>query len=136
MKQRLKGWMRFVIALGGVGLIASIYLPIWKIELAAPQYPEGLVMKIYASKLGGDVEIVNGLNHYIGMRTLHAADFPEFTYLPYILGFFALLCMIVAVIGNRKLLVGLLSAYVLFAVLAMVDFWKWEYDYGHHLNPE
>jgi copper chaperone NosL len=92
-------------------------------------------LQIYASKLGGDVAIVNGLNHYIGMRTLHEADFPEFTYLPWILGFFAALCLAVAVSGSRKMLFTLLGLYLLFAVLAMVDFWRWEYNYGHNLDP-
>jgi copper chaperone NosL len=41
----------------------------WQIELEAPQYPEGLVLKLHANKIGGDVEIINGLNHYIGMAT-------------------------------------------------------------------
>lgn len=134
-RQKLKGWMRALIALGGVMLGAAIFLPIWRIELSAPQYPEGLVLRIYANKLGGNVEIVNGLNHYIGMRTLHAEDFPEFKVLPYILGFFAVASLTVAIAGSRKLLMGLLVMYVLFAVLAMADFWKWEYDYGHNLDP-
>lgn len=136
MKQRLNGWVRLLIALAGILLVGSLILPIWRIELGAPQYPEGLILKIFANKLGGDVEIVNGLNHYIGMRTLHAQDFPEFTYLQYIIGFFVLACLAVAAIGRRSWLVGLFSLFALFAVLAMVDFWKWEYDYGHHLNPE
>jgi copper chaperone NosL len=135
MKRGLKGWMRALIVASGLMLAASIFLPIWKIQLDAPQYPEGLELKIYANKLGGSVEIVNGLNHYIGMRTLHAEDFPEFTYLPYVLGFFALACIIVGIVGNFRVLRGLFIAYVLFAVLAMADFWKWEYDYGHHLDP-
>ncbi len=25
--------------------------------------------------------------------------------------------------------------YRLFGIVAMVDFWKWEYDYGHNLDP-
>ena len=131
----LKGWMRAAIALCGFGLIAAIILPIWRIELAAPQYPEGLELKIFANKLGGNVDIVNGLNHYIGMKTLHADDFPEFTILPYILGFFAASCFIVAISGKKKLLYALLGLYLLFAILAMADFWRWEYDYGHNLDP-
>ena len=70
-------------------LTISIFTPIWRIELAAPQYPEGLAMLIYANKLGGDVDIINGLNHYIGMQTLHAENFIEFTLLTYIIGAFA-----------------------------------------------
>ena len=57
----------------------------WRIELNAPQYPEGLIMLIYPNKLGGNVDIINGLNHYIGMKTLHTEDFIEFTLLPVII---------------------------------------------------
>jgi copper chaperone NosL len=135
MKQRMKSWHRMLLALAGICLAAAIFLPIWRIELSAPQYPEGLMMTIHASRLGGDVDIINGLNHYIGMRTLHAADFPEFAFLPYILGFFALASFVVALVGRPKLLMGLLALYAVFAVLAMVDFWKWEYEYGHNLDP-
>jgi copper chaperone NosL len=77
-------------------LVISIFVPIWRIDLDAPQYPEGLAMLIYSNALGGDVEIINGLNHYIGMQTLHAENFIEFTVLPYIIGAFALLCLLVA----------------------------------------
>ena len=48
---------------------------------------KGLRLLIHANKLAGDVDIVNGLNHYIGMKTLHAEEFVEFTVLPYIIGF-------------------------------------------------
>ena len=51
--------------------IGSLFVPMWQIDLDAPQYPEGLVLKLHANKIGGDVEIINGLNHYIGMATLH-----------------------------------------------------------------
>lgn len=136
MKHRLKGWMRLLIALSGIALAGAIFLPIWRIELSAPQYPEGLTLQIHANKLAGNVDIVNGLNHYIGMRPLHEADFPEFTYLPYVIGFFALFCLVVAIVGKRSWLVGLFSLFVLFAILALVDFWKWEYEYGHNLSTE
>lgn len=73
-------------------LVSSIFVPMWRIELSAPQYPEGLVLQLHANKIGGDVDIINGLNHYIGMKTLHKEDFIEFTVLPYIIGFFCILC--------------------------------------------
>ena len=63
--------------------IGSLFVPMWRIELAAPQYPEGLVLQLYANKIGGDVEIINGLNHYIGMATLHTENFFEFKILSY-----------------------------------------------------
>lgn len=113
----------------------SIFVPLWHIDLDAPQYPEGLRLLIYPNKLAGDVEIINGLNHYIGMQTLHAENFVEFTVLPYIIGFFALLSLIAAVVGSRKFLYTLLGLFVVFGIVAMYDFWKWEFDYGHNLDP-
>jgi len=29
----------------------------------------------------------------------------------------------------------LFTLFVLFGIIAMVDFWRWEYDYGHDLDP-
>ena len=63
-------------------LTLVLFVPLWQIQLSAPQYPEGLNLLIYPSKLGGNVDIINGLNHYIGMKTLHTQDFREFTALP------------------------------------------------------
>lgn len=126
---------KLLLTISSILLIISIFTPIWRIELNAPQYPEGLSLLIYANKLGGQVEIINGLNHYIGMKTLHAEEFVEFTVLPYIIGFYALACLVTAILGNKKLLYILFGAFVLFGVIAMVDFWRWEYNYGHNLDP-
>lgn len=126
---------RVLIGLCGVALVAVIFLPIWRIELDAAQYPEGLELQIYSNKLAGEVEIINGLNHYIGMKTLHAADFIEFTVLPYIIAAFAALFLFVAIRNKRKALYFLFFAFLLFGVVAMVDFYIWEYNYGHNLDP-
>lgn len=126
---------RVVLIICGIALAVVMFIPIWRIDLQAPQYPEGLSMQIYANKLAGNVDIINGLNHYIGMKTLHADDFPEFTYLRWIIAIFAILFVLVAVIGKKKWLYFLLVLFIAFGVLAMVDFWRWEYDYGHNLNP-
>ena len=126
---------RFLIGLCGVALVAVIFLPIWRIELDAAQYPEGLELQIYSNKLAGEVDIINGLNHYIGMKTLHAEDFIEFTVLPYIIGVFAALFLFVAISNKRKALYFLFFAFLLFGVVAMVDFYIWEYNYGHNLDP-
>jgi copper chaperone NosL len=133
---RLTTWVRIILGACAVALFSVWYFPIWRIELIAPQYPEGLMLLIYANKLGGDVNIVNGLNHYIGMRTLHAEDFLEFTVLRYIIAGYALLFLAVAIIARRKMLYALLALFVGFGILAMVDFWRWEYNYGHHLDPK
>src|SRR6187551_1821693 len=123
-------WVRAFVLISGLLLVPVLFLPMWRIELAAPQYPEGLMLKIFPNKLGGDVDIVNGLNHYIGMKTLHANDFIEFTVLPYIIGFFVAFCFLVALVNKRKWLSALLISFVLFGIIAMADFYRWNYNYG------
>jgi copper chaperone NosL len=133
---KLKTSSRSLLILCGLALLVVLFVPMWRIDLDAPQYPEGLMLQIYAHKLAGNVDIINGLNHYIGMKTLHADDFPEFRILPGIIVFFSLLSFIVAVAGKRKWLNLLLTLFILFGVIAMIDFWRWEYQYGHDLNPD
>jgi copper chaperone NosL len=127
---------RITLVITGLMLIAVIYVPIWSIELNAPQYPEGLSMSIYANRIGGNVDIINGLNHYIGMKTIHDKDFPEFKIIPYLVYFYTLLFILTGVIANRKMLYSLFVLFVGFGIVAMTDFWKWEYQYGHDLNPD
>ena len=70
------------------------------------------------------------------MKTIHAEDFIEFTILPYIICFFSLLFIIAGLIGKRKLMNISFVLFVCFGIVAMADFWKWEYNYGHTLNPD
>ncbi len=132
---KLSTLSRILLLLCCVCLLISLFVPLWRIELNAPQYPEGLGLLIYTNKLGGNVDIINGLNHYIGMETLHAENFIEFTVLPYIIGVYALLCIIITLINKKTGLYIWLIAFILFGIISMVDFWRWEYNYGHHLNP-
>jgi hypothetical protein len=115
--------------------VGSLFFPMWRIELEAPQYPEGLVLQLFANKIGGDVEIINGLNHYIGMATLHAENFFEFTVLPYIFGGFAIISLLLIFIAKRKAVLVFFITYILFVVLAAIDFYRWNYEYGHNLDP-
>jgi copper chaperone NosL len=133
--KKLNSLARLLLFIAGVFLIISLFVPIWRIELDAPQYPEGLMLQIFASKLGGNVDIINGLNHYIGMKTLHTDDFMEFTLLPYIIGIFALMSLLISFTGKKIHLKILLFSFIAFGVLAMIDFWRWEYNYGHDLDP-
>ncbi|MCG9900153.1 MAG: hypothetical protein MUF12_00145 [Sediminibacterium sp.] len=132
---RLQLSSKIMSYIAGVSLIISLFVPLWRIELDAPQYPEGLALQIFPHKLGGDVEIINGLNHYIGMQTLHADNFIEFTVLPYIIGAFAFLMILVGILGKRNWLNIVFGMFVVFGIVAMIDFWRWEYDYGHNLDP-
>ena len=51
-------------------LVLSILFPYWRLRLDAPQYPGGLEATIGVTSVGGDVQEIDGLNHYIGMRPL------------------------------------------------------------------
>ena len=124
-----------LLSISGIGLVISIFVPIWAIYLEAPQYPEGLGMFLHANKITGDYEIINGLNHYIGMKTIHQEDFWEFKVLPYALGFFAVLAFLFAILKKKWGLYLFTVLFLLFGVAFMIDFWLWEYDYGHNLNP-
>jgi len=133
---KLNKTSRIVLFLCAILLILVLFVPMWSIELNAPQYPEGLGLSIYANKLGGNVDIINGLNHYIGMKKLHEKDFAEFIVLPYCIIFFSIFCLVVGIVASKKLLYTLLVVFISFGVIAMADFWRWEYNYGHELNPD
>lgn len=134
-QSKLSTLSRIFLIVAGIVMSFSMFLPLWEIQLYAPQYPEGLILLIYSHTLGGNVEIINGLNHYIGMQHLDPKNFPEFTFLKYLLGFWALLMIIVGIVGRRKLLNILFYSFVVFSVIAMADFYRWNHNYGHHLDP-
>ena len=66
---------RIIIAIGALALTVVYFVPVWSIYLIAPQYPEGLSMQIWLDKITGQVEIINGLNHYIGMKHISKFHF-------------------------------------------------------------
>jgi len=135
MKAHLTVVSRILVAFASGALVAVFFLPVWRIDLFAPQYPEGLTMFIWINNITGQVDIINGLNHYIGMKHISVAMFPEFKFLPYVVGFFMLLGMLLAITGRRKFLFYYLVLTVIGGILAMIDFYKWGYNYGHNLDP-
>ena len=126
---------RIIIAIGALTMGIMYFVPAWSIYLVVPQYPEGLSMQIWLNKITGQVEIINGLNHYIGMKQINADMFPEFTFLVYILVFYILFGLVVALTGSRRLLLYYLILSVIGGIAALVDFYMWGKDYGHNLDP-
>lgn len=135
MKNHLTVTSRILTAFASGALVAVFFLPVWRIDLFAPQYPEGLTMYIWINNITGQVDIINGLNHYIGMKHINVGMFPELKFLPYVVGFFMLLGMVVAISGKRKFLFYYLMLTVIGGAFAMIDFYKWGYNYGHDLDP-
>lgn len=136
MNKNLSIASRILVAFASGALIAVFFLPAWRIDLFAPQYPEGLSMYIWINKLSGDVEIINGLNHYIGMKHISAEMFPEFKYMIYVVIFFMALGMTAAITGKRKILLTYIIATIIGGLLVLYDLYRWGYEYGHNLDPK
>lgn len=131
---------RVCMVVGAALLVASVLLPLWKIRLVAPQYAEGLELRIYSYQLvggngGQDLVEINGLNHYIGMKPLSAADFIEMRWVPFALGVFILLSLRAAVLGLMISLIDLLTLYLYFTAFSLGSFYYRMYTYGHVLDP-
>lgn len=132
----MKKISQLLVGISSLSLIITYFTPLWRIDLWAPQYPEGLTMKIWLTKLSGDVDIINGLNHYIGMAHIKQEMFPEFKILPYVVAFFIAFGLLTAFLKNKKVLIALLVSIVLAGIIALYDFWKWGYEYGHNLSDD
>lgn len=101
----------------------------------APQYPEWLEMKIWINNITGDLNTINALNHYIGMKYIRVEMFPEFMYMPYALMAIIAFGLLTAVAGKRFMLYSFLVLLMAAGAAALVDFYIWGYDYGHNLDP-
>lgn len=131
---------RLVVLAGVVVLAAGAFLPLWRIQLVAPQYAEGLTLEIYAHSIeagndGQDLQEINTLNHYIGMKPIHEADFVEMQWIPFAIGVFALLGLRAVAIGRIGSLVDLGVLFSYFAIFSLGAFAYRLYTYGHDLDP-
>ncbi len=116
-------------------MIIVFYVPFWEILMWAPQYPEGLAMQIWINNITGDVDIINGLNHYIGMKHIKVEMFPEFKIMPYILAAIIAFGVLSAIIGRKIMLWFFFIVLISAGIAGLVDFYLWGYDYGHNLDP-
>jgi copper chaperone NosL len=121
-------------------LVGMFVLPIWRIDLTAPQYPEGLGMEIRINTIQGltpyDLDRINNLNHYIGMKAIDPDVVPELSIMPWLVGSVIVGGLIVAALGSRLLLLTWAGGFAGVAAVGLADFWRWTYDYGHNLDYE
>jgi copper chaperone NosL len=129
---------RILLAAAALALLAIYLVPLWRIDLHAPQYPEGLGLRIWVNQITGvkpnDLNSINMLNHYIGMHEISPDDIPELRLMPWMLGGLVTLGVLVAAVGRRGPLIAWLLALGFGAVAGLVDFWMWGYRYGHELD--
>lgn len=135
-KQQLTKLSRILIIISAFLMISAFYVPLWRILMWAPQYPEWLELKIWINNITGDVNTINGLNHYIGMKYIKVEMFPEFQYMTYVVWGLIAVGVLTALINKRWMVVMYFLCLVLLAAAALVDFYLWGYDYGHNLDPD
>jgi len=136
--QFLKSKQRIFMLAAAVFLVLMFIFPLWKITLLAPQYPKGLGMFIWINKITGSepgtLQSINIMNHYIGMKAIKPDSIPELKFMPYVAIALAGLGLILVGLKKWQLNLGWTILLVVAGVLAVYDFYLWEYDYGHNLN--
>lgn len=125
----------FLLLVARVILLVSLFLPYWHMELQAPQYPDGLHMTAYMNSLTGDVAEIDGLNHYIGMRSLYEAAKIERTVGVFIMIAFVVMLELAAYIHSRWAVL-LVAPVVFFPVVFLVDLHLWMRHFGLNLDPQ
>lgn len=124
-----------LLSLSVVCLLVSISQPYWRLKLHAPQYPGGLSVQVYLTHTTGDVKEIDGLNHYIGMKSLSEAAKLERS------------ISVAAVLVLAVLLLGATYVHTRWAVLLVIpclifpfgflgDLYYWLRAFGLNLNPE
>ncbi len=136
----MKTQSKIIVIFSSLILILSFFFPIWYIDLEAPQYPEGIGLEIWLNKITGqnphDLENINGLNHYIGMKEIVPDAIPELKIMPFIIIFLILFGLVSGISGKRSLVYIWIVLFFMVAAVGLYDFYMWEYDYGHNLNPQ
>ncbi|HCY74755.1 MAG: hypothetical protein IH620_02005 [Ignavibacterium sp.] len=130
---------RIMILIASLILVLTFFFPLWTIDLIAPQYPEGLGIRIWLDQISGmkpnDLQSINGLNHYIGMKVIDPDSIPELQIMPFIILFMIVFGLFNAYIQNKKLVYAWIILFLVLGAVGLYDFYIWEYNYGHQLNP-
>ena len=118
---------------------ALFIFPLWKITLEAPQYPEPLGMYIHINDFRDvnphDIKNINIMNHYVGMKYIPEA-IPEFKIFPIGIIITSLIGLLIGFKGNYKWFLGWFILMCLLSLAGLYDFYLWEHDYGHNLDPK
>ena len=124
---------------GSLLLLALFLFPMWNITLEAPQYPIPLGMDIHINKFTDtnefDIKNINLLNHYVGMKEI-PHTIPEFKFFPLVVGVMISLGVLIGLFGNYRLFLVWFILMCLLGAAGIYDFYIWEHNYGHNLNPK
>ncbi len=132
-----------VAALAAAGLlVAAIFLPLWRMELVAPQYPKGLIMFAYGDHFAENDETnyddlweINELNHYIGMKAIEEVTEMKL-FIPSLLAL-AVVSVASTFLAVRPKLVRwlIIAGFWTLPLFFIADLQYWLYYYGHTLDP-
>lgn len=136
MKRDLNLWAMLGLLAAAALMILSLFLPWWSMKFYAPQYPEGLDIIVYPNKLAGDIDIVNGLNHYIGMPPFSEASFPELKILPIVVIVLALMMAAAAFLRSSRMVWITLATFAVVGVGGLWDMARWLRKFGTNLDPQ
>lgn len=127
------------MVIGSLLLLLLFVYPLWSITLGAPQYPEPLGMDIWIDQIVGshenDIQNINLMNHYVGMDKI-PEHMPEFDIFPIVIISMSVLGVIIGIVGKPWMFLTWFIAMSLLGVAGMYDFYLWEYEYGHSLDPK
>jgi hypothetical protein len=130
---------KILMIIGSLLLLGLFVFPLWNITLEAPQYPIPLGMDIHITKFVDthefDIKNINLMNHYVGMQYI-PETIPEFKIFPWAIGIMVTLGVIIGFFGNHKLFLVWFVVMALLGIAGMYDFYLWEHDYGHNLDPK
>ncbi|AKA35447.1 hypothetical protein [Flagellimonas lutaonensis] len=129
---------RLTMVLAALLPLFLFLFPLWKITLEAPQYPTPLGMYIYINDFADanphDIKNINLMNHYVGMKYIPDA-IPEFKIFPIVIIITTIIGLVVAAKGNHKWYLYWFIMMLLVSTAGLIDFYIWEYEYGHDLDP-
>ncbi|MXV38801.1 hypothetical protein GO491_08985 [Flavobacteriaceae bacterium Ap0902] len=127
-----------IMIIGAISISGLFLFPLWSITLEAPQYPTPLSMDIYINKFEDyrphDIKNINLMNHYVGMDPI-PETIPEFTIFPIVIGVMSVVGIAIGIFKSRKWFLGWFITMTLLAIAGLIDFYIWEYEYGHNLDP-
>mgnify|MGYP005844586687 CR=1 FL=1 len=122
--------------LAAIFLVVSIFFPWWGMKLTAPQYKEGLYIYVYPYKMDGQIDIINSLNHYIGMAEFSEDSFPELKFLPYLIVALAIITILIGLLRRRRILLGWLGIIAIGGAMGIYDIYRWLHTFGTELDPK
>lgn len=124
-----------IFTIAGLILVASTFLPYWRMDMTAPQYPKGLYVNVYVNRLEGDMREIDALNHYLGMPPLNEGGQLERS-----LSLFAIvalgLILAASVFVHNRLALLLALPILAFPFIFLADLWYILYSYGHSIDPQ